>query len=114
MVGFDKPRGGIKPFAGDADVLTVTGDHAAVLVSFFSDGQGGRYVALVNLSRKVTNRVTLGLADGLSPKRLNRFKEYKPQHVVADPVLARRAGKRSANSWSDYLAAGQLVLLKLR
>ena len=114
MVGFDKPRGGVKPFAGDADVLSVSSDHAPVLVSFFGDGEGGRYVALVNLSRKITNRVTLGLADGVRPKRLNRFKEYKQQPVVPDPVLARRSGKASATSWNDYLAAGQLVLLKLR
>jgi len=114
MVGFDKPRGGIEPFKGDAEVLTVSADHAAVLVSFFGDAQGRRYLALVNLSRKITNRVTVGLAEGVEPKRLNRFGEYKPQHVVADPVLARRAGAKSANSWSDYLAAGQLVLLKLR
>lgn len=114
FVGFEEARGGIKPFAGDEDVVSVTSGKKPSLVSFFRDKDGGRYLAVVNLSRAATSYVTIGLKDGLKPKRLDINCTYQAIPVEADPVMARKVGQSSVNRLGDYVSPGQLVLLKLR
>lgn len=114
FAGINEARGGINPFAADVDVLTASSGKEPGLVSFFHDEDGGRYLAVVNLSKTESRYVSLGLADGIKPKRLDINGIYQPIQVEADPVLARKIGKSSVNRWGDYVGPGQLVLLKLR
>ncbi len=114
FVGINEARGGINPFAGDVDVLTASSGKEPALVSFFHDEDGGRYLAVVNLSKTESRYESIGLADDVKPKRVDINGIYQPIQVEADPVLARKIGKSSVNRWGDYVGPGQLVLLKLR
>ena len=114
LAGWTEAHGGIQPFAGDADVLSVSSGDRGTLVSFFHDAEGGRYVALVNLSKSISSYIKLGLAEGVKLRRLDIRRQYVPQKPENDPVLARRIGKDAVNSVGDYVGPGQLVLFKLR
>ena len=106
-------RGGIESFSGDADVLSVESGKRATLVSFFHDGDGVRYLALVNLDRRRTSRISVGVADGIEPMQLSYYRTYEKKSKTADPVLAQRHGISDAGKFACTMAPGQLALIKL-
>ena len=108
-----KPRGGLARFTGDADVVKVVSPDP-VLVSFFRDAQGVRYMAAVNLSRTVSRHVLFTFASSVTPFQRVFTRKYVRLSTNADPVAERDAGGRSPHRAGRYLAPGQLLLVKLQ
>ena len=106
------PRGGMKLFAGDADVVRVDSPDP-MLVSFFRDADGVRYLAAVNLSRDVSRHVLFTFAPGVTPFQRLFTRQYVKLVTNADPVAERDAGGRSPHRAGRYLAPGQLLLVRL-
>lgn len=106
-------RGGIKAFSGDEDVLSIESGKRAALVSFFHDDEGVRYLALVNLDRRLTSRISVGVADGIEPMQLSYYRTYEKKSKTADPVLAQRYGMSDVGKFACTMAPGQLALIKL-
>lgn len=107
-----KPRGGVKQFTGDADVVKIESPDP-VLVSFFRDAEGVRYMAAVNLSRDVSRHVLFTFAPGVTPHQRLFTRKYKRLSTNADPVAEREAGGRAPHRAGRFLAPGQLLLVKL-
>ena len=105
-------KGGVPLFAGDRDVLSVSGP-TPVLVSFFHDDEGVRYMAAVNLSRKQSAHVNFLFHPDVKPFRRLFAREYVPMHTATDPVGARTVDSRPGNRAANFLAPGQLLLVKL-
>lgn len=107
-----KPLGGLKEFKGDADVVKVDSPDP-VLVSFFRDAEGVRYMAAVNLSRSVSRHVNFTFSPEITPYQRVFTRNYVKLSTNADPVAERDAGGRAPHRAGRYLAPGQLLLVKL-
>ena len=107
-----KARGGLKLYEKDADVVRISSPYP-LLVSFFRDAQGVRYMAAVNLDRTRSQHATFTFAPSVKPMQRVFTREYAKLSTNADPVAERDAGGRQAHSAGRYLAPGQLLLVKL-
>ena len=107
-----EPRGGVKLFGGDADVVRVDSPDP-VLVSFFHDAEGERYMAAVNLSRGTSRHVLFTFAPSVTPYQRTFIQKYEKLSTSADPVAERDAGGRAPHRAGRYLAPGQLLLVRL-
>ena len=107
-------HGGVKLFTrgSDADVLDVSSVEP-VLVSFFHDDEGVRYLAAVNLSRKLSSQVRYVFAPDVKPLQRLFSRRYEPLRTASDPVGAHSAGAPASHSAANFLAPGQLLLVKL-
>ena len=111
LVGME--RGGLRRFSGDRDVLSVESGKRPTLVSFFHDDAGVRYMALVNLDRRASSRIVVGLAAGVEPTQRSWHGTYETKGLAQDPVLASRYGKGAAGQITCWMAPGQLALVRL-
>ena len=84
-----------------------------VLISFFRDNQGVRYMAAVNLSRSISRHVLFTFASSVTPYQRLFTRQYAKLSTNADPVAERDAGGRQPHRAGRYLAPGQLLLVKL-
>jgi hypothetical protein len=107
-----KPRGGLKLFEGDKDVVKVESPEP-VLVSFFHDADGVRYMAAVNLAREISYHVNFTFAPGVTPCQRAFTRKYVTLATSADPVTEHDTGGRVPHRAGRYLAPGQLLLVKL-
>ena len=107
-----EPLGGIAKFAGDAEVAAVASPDR-VLVSFFRDAGGVRYMAAVNLSRDFSRHVNFTFAPAVSPHQRVFTREWVKLATNADPVAERDAGGRAPHRAGRYLAPGQIILVRL-
>jgi len=107
-----EPKGGVPLFKGDRDVLSVSAP-TPVLVSFFHDADGVRYMAAVNLSRKQSAHVNYCFHPDVKPHRRLFTREYAPIRTATDPVGARTVDNRPGNRAANFLAPGQLFLVRL-
>ena len=107
-----KALGGMTEFKGDADLVKVVSPDP-VLVSFFRDAQGVRYMAAVNLSRSVSRHVNFTFSPEVAPYQRVFTRKYVKLSTNADPVAEREAGGRAPHRAGRFLAPGQLLLVKL-
>ena len=107
-----KTFGGVARFDGDKDVVAVSSPDP-VLISFFRDNQGVRYMAAVNLSRSISRHVLFTFASSVTPYQRLFTRQYAKLSTNADPVAERDAGGRQPHRAGRYLAPGQLLLVKL-
>lgn len=107
-----KPRGGLKLFEGDKDVVKVESPEP-VLVSFFHDAEGVRYMAAVNLAREISYHVNFTFAPGVTPYQRAFIRKYVALATSTDPVTEHDTGGRVPHRAGRYLAPGQLLLVKL-
>ena len=107
-----EPRGGLKLFGGDADVVRVDSSDP-VLVSFFRDAEGVRYMAAVNLAREISRHVLFTFSPDVVPFQRLFTGKYAKLSTNADPVAERDAGGRAPHRAGRYLAPGQLLLVRL-
>ena len=106
--------GGVKAFAKgcDPDVWGVSSADP-VLVSFFHDAEGVRYMAAVNLSRRTSRHIHYVFNPDVKPYRRLFTQKYEPLRTATDAVGARTAGERAPNRAANFLAPGQMLLVKL-
>ena len=107
-----KARGGLPLFEKDEDVLRVDAPYP-VLISFFRDSGGVRYMAAVNLDRSRSQHATFTFSPSLTPFQRVFTRKYVKLSTTADPVAERDAGGRHAHRAGRYLAPGQMLLVKL-
>lgn len=107
-----KALGGMAEFKGDADVVKVASPDP-VLVSFFRDAEGVRYMAAVNLSRSVSRHVIFTFSSSVTPYQRVFTRKYVKLSTATDPVAEHDAGGRSPHRAGRFLAPGQLLLVKL-
>ena len=106
------PRGGVKLFGGDADVVRVDSPDP-VLISFFRDNDGVRYMAAVHLGREFSRHVNFTFSPDVVPYQRLFTQKYEKLSTSADPVAERDAGGRAPHRAGRYLAPGQLLLVRL-
>lgn len=106
-----KSYGGVNLFDKDEDLLGISSENTDILLSFFHDSQGTRYLAAVNTSRTENIGVSFTFASGLKPQR----KEWNGWGKFGSYTDAVGQNAASAEPSSAYtiLSAGQLILIKL-
>lgn len=106
-----KTQGGIPAFESDSGVVDVwNGKDVDILVSYFHDTKGVRYVAFVALDRTRTFQLGVSIAPGVKADR-KTFRGWEPLATTYDPL---RLEQKRAGVVYMYAAPGQLFLLRLR
>lgn len=106
------PYGGMPLFTGnDPDVkgVRLSGDAKdPMLVSFFRDAKGVRYVVVVNLNKEIdgSRRIVLDLAADIRPA-LKMWDHWKPL------TGKTHADVRVKHYYNNYLAPGQMAFIRL-
>gem|GEM_PF-1163459 len=110
--------GGMPLFGGDADVVRVdTVDQAAVgpepmLVSFFHNDDGTRYLALVNCSRTDSHAVVVFAAPGVTLTQLMWNGNYLPWRIHGEKTMEKN-GRTCYPTDMTWFAPGQLNLYRI-
>lgn len=107
----EKSYGGIPVFEGDNDLTGISSENENVLLSFFKDKTGTRYLAAVNTSRGENVALSFTFAGGVRPKR-KEWDGWKAFGNYTDAVGQNSAGG-SEHTVCSIFSAGQLAVIRL-
>ncbi len=107
----EKSYGGIPLFKGDDDLEGFSSENENVLLSFFKDKSGARYLAAVNTSRTENVTPSFTFAGGVKPKR-KEWDGWKMFGNYTDAVGQNAAGGEGHTVCSIF-SAGQPAVIRL-